>query len=143
MCTKMRHVRTHNFTVILHPFLGNLTNNIAIASTHLSQSFLPLTFFFLSNVRCSKKQIYTYTCARTTGSSKGGGGLGFKPRPFKHLFSTSNFTSTLLNCFVLEHSDFKTKPLRSVVVKCFNGLGFNMGITQTFFGNKMQQQSQI
>ena len=32
-----------------------------------------------------------------------------KPKPLKHLFNTSNFTSTLLNCFVLEHSDFKTK----------------------------------
>ena len=31
-----------------------------------------------------------------------------KPKPFKHLFSTGNFTSILLNCFVLEHSDFKT-----------------------------------
>jgi hypothetical protein len=40
-----------------------------------------------------------------------------KPKPSKYLFSTSNFTSTLLNCFVLEHSDFKTKQLRSVLVK--------------------------
>ena len=40
-----------------------------------------------------------------------------KPKPIKHLFSTSKFTSTLLNCFVLEHSDFKTKQLRSVLVK--------------------------
>ena len=35
-------------------------------------------------------------------------GEKLKPQPFKHLFSTSNFASTLLNCFVLEHSDFKT-----------------------------------
>ena len=47
----------------------------------------------------------------------------------KHLLSTSNFTSTLINHFVLEHSDFKTKQLRSVLVKllvlnqCLNGLG--------------------
>ena len=41
----------------------------------------------------------------------------FKPKSFKHLFSTSNFTSTLLNCSVLEHRDFKTKQLRSVLVK--------------------------
>ena len=40
-----------------------------------------------------------------------------KPRPFKHLFSTSNFTSTLLNCFVLEYSAFKTKQLRCTLVK--------------------------
>ena len=39
------------------------------------------------------------------------------PRPFKHSFSTSNFTSRLLNCFVLEHSNWKTKQLRSVLVK--------------------------
>ena len=31
-------------------------------------------------------------------------------------FSLSH-TSTLLSCFVLEHSDFKTKQLRSVLVK--------------------------
>jgi hypothetical protein len=54
-----------------------------------------------------------------------------KPRPFKHSFSTSNFTSTLLNCFVLEHRVFKTKQLRSVLVKllvlnkCLNGRGFS------------------
>ena len=40
-----------------------------------------------------------------------------KPMQFKHLFSYSNFMSTLLNCFVLEHSDFKTKQLRSVLIK--------------------------
>ena len=43
--------------------------------------------------------------------------FGLKPKPSKHLFSTSNFTITLLNCFVLEHSDLKTKQLRSVLVK--------------------------
>ena len=43
--------------------------------------------------------------------------LNLKPKPSKHLFSTSNFTSTLLNCFVLEHSDFKTTQLRTVLVK--------------------------
>ena len=40
-----------------------------------------------------------------------------RPKPSKHLFSTSKFTSTLLNCFVLEHRVFKTKQLRSVLVK--------------------------
>ena len=35
-------------------------------------------------------------------------GMSQKPKPFKHLFSTSNFASTLLNCFVLEHREFKT-----------------------------------
>ena len=39
-----------------------------------------------------------------------------KPKPFKHLFSTSNFTSTLLDCFVLEYSDIKTTQLRCVLV---------------------------
>ena len=38
-----------------------------------------------------------------------------KPKALKHLFSTSNFTSTHLNSFVLEHGDFKTKQLRSVL----------------------------
>ena len=55
--------------------------------------------------------------------------LNLKPQPFKHLFSTTNFTSILLNCFVLEHSVFKTKQLRSVLVKllvlkkCLKGQG--------------------
>jgi hypothetical protein len=52
-----------------------------------------------------------------------------KPKPFKRWFSTSNFTSTLLNCFVLKSFCSKTKQLRSVLVKllvvnkCLNSLG--------------------
>ena len=42
--------------------------------------------------------------------------LKYKPWPFKHLFSTSNFTSTILNCFDLEHGDFKAKQLKSTKV---------------------------
>ena len=42
--------------------------------------------------------------------------LGLKPRPFKHLFSTSKVTSTLLNCFVLKILCSKTKQLKSVLV---------------------------
>ena len=57
----------------------------------------------------------------------------FEPRPFKHSFRTSNFTSTILNCFALEHRVFKTKQLRSVLVKllvlneCLNGRGLKSG----------------
>ena len=39
-----------------------------------------------------------------------------KPQPFKHLYSTSKVTSTLLNCFVLQILCSKTKQLRSVLV---------------------------
>ena len=55
-----------------------------------------------------------------------------KPRPFKHLFSTSNITSTLLNCFVLKTLCSKTKQLRSALIKllvlnqCLNGRGFTL-----------------
>ena len=43
--------------------------------------------------------------------------INLRLMPTQYLFSTSNFTSTLLNCFSIEHSDFKTKQLRSVLVK--------------------------
>ena len=55
---------------------------------------------------------------------------GLKPWPFRHFLSTSNFTSTLLNCFVLKTLCSKTKQLRSILVKlvvlnkCLNGWGF-------------------
>ena len=39
-----------------------------------------------------------------------------KSKPFKHLFSSSNFTSKFL-LIVLEHSDFKPKQLRGVLAK--------------------------
>ena len=53
------------------------------------------------------------------------------PRPLKHQFSTSNFTSALLNCFDLKTLCSKTKQLRSVLIKllvqnkCLNGRGFS------------------
>ena len=40
-----------------------------------------------------------------------------KPKLFKHLLSTSNFTSTLFNCFVLKSLCAKTKQLKNVLVK--------------------------
>ena len=55
---------------------------------------------------------YVYLCSDTQNEF-----VCLKPNPLKHLFITTNFTTTLLNCFVLEHSDFKTKQLRIVLVK--------------------------
>ena len=107
------------------------------------QTVLVQSFFFVkqmnrgsSNFSAILRQQYQLC------SSKMPNGLSFsnmnalllKPRPFMHLFSTSNFTSTLLNSFVLEHSVFKTKQLRSVVVKllvlnwCLDDQGFRLMI---------------
>ena len=62
-----------------------------------------------------------------------------KPKTFNQ-FSTSNFTITLLNCFVLKSLCSKTKQLRSVLVKllvlnkCLNGSGLNYGKPRGFSG---------
>ena len=40
-----------------------------------------------------------------------------KPCPSMNIFNTYNFSSKLLNSFVLEHSVIKTKHLRSLLVK--------------------------
>ena len=53
-----------------------------------------------------------------------------KPQPIKHLFGTSNFNNTLVNCFFLEHSALKTKQLKLRTSKvtstdlCLNGRGW-------------------
>ena len=58
---------------------------------------------------------------------------GVKPKPSKNLFSTSIFTSTLLNGFVLEHRDLKTKKLRSVLVKLLNSTELKLKWLRLYF----------
>ena len=78
-------------------------NALALSSTRLG------TFSALLG---SAREISTRTHHYVYHSIKhhlGAFSIRLKPKPFKHLFSTSNFTSTLLSCFVLEHSNLKTK----------------------------------
>ena len=86
----------------------NLAEFLAFESPRICYHSQQLHMYYISQLLCTKYSGFENMVPFP---------IGVQPKSFKHLFSTSNFTSTLLNCLVLEHSDFKTKQLRSALVK--------------------------